>query len=312
MPRVLLISLELKNKGELSPWSGLNRAQEALLIQSTMNFLSQLTGCFSTPADGNPTVAIVEAAYAHHKLNFRYINTEVQPRDLPAAVEGARAMNWAGFHLSAPHKVEVIKHLDGLGESAKLMGAVNCAVLRDGKLIGENTDGKGFLESLQEVSDPVGKVVTILGAGGAARAIAIEVALAGAKSVNIVNRDAQRGKELSKLVKNICDSSYYPWDSNFAVPIESEILVNATTVGMHGNSNASLDIYFDSLNSSMVVADVIINPPQTELLTRATAIGCKTIDGLGMVVNQGVLAIKYWTGVDVDANVMRKKLLEVL
>jgi len=277
-----------------------------------MNFLSQLTGCFSTPADGNPTVAIVEAAYAHHKLNFRYINTEVQPRDLAAAVEGARAMNWAGFHLSAPHKVEVIKHLDGLGESAKLMGAVNCAVLRDGKLIGENTDGKGFLESLQEVSDPVGKVVTILGAGGAARAIAIEVALAGAKSVNIVNRDAQRGKELSKLVKNICDSSYYPWDSNFAVPIESEILVNATTVGMHGNSNASLDIYFDSLNSSMVVADVIINPPQTELLTRATAIGCKTIDGLGMVVNQGVLAIKYWTGVDVDANVMRKKLLEVL
>lgn len=309
---MLLISLELKNKGDWSPWSGLNRAEEALLIQSTMNFLSQLTGCFSTPADGNPTVAIVEAAYAHHKLNFRYINTEVQPRDLPAAVEGARAMNWAGFHLSAPHKVEVIKHLDGLGESAKLMGAVNCAVLRDGKLIGENTDGKGFLESLQEVSDPVGKVVTILGAGGAARAIAIEVALAGAKSVNIVNRDAQRGKELSKLVKNICDSSYYPWDSNFAVPIESEILVNATTVGMHGNSNASLDIYFDSLNSSMVVADVIINPPQTELLTRATAIGCKTIDGLGMVVNQGVLAIKYWTGVDVDANVMRKKLLEVL
>lgn len=309
---MLLISLELKNKGDWSPWSGLNRAEEALLIQSTMNFLSQLTGCFSTPADGNPTVAIVEAAYAHHKLNFRYINTEVQPRDLPAAVEGARAMNWAGFHLSAPHKVEVIKHLDGLGESAKLMGAVNCAVLRDGKLIGENTDGKGFLESLQEVSDPVGKVVTILGAGGAARAIAIEVALAGAKSVNIVNRDAQRGKELSKLVKNICDSSYYPWDSNFAVPIESEILVNATTVGMHGNSNASLDIYFDSLNSSMVVADVIINPPQTELLTRATAIGCKTIDGLGMVVNQGVLAIKYWTGVDVDANVMREKLLEVL
>jgi shikimate dehydrogenase len=277
-----------------------------------MDFLSRLTGCFSTPAHGNPTVAIVEAAYAHHKLNFRYINTEVQPRNLADAVAGARAMNWAGFHLSAPHKVEVIKYLDGLGESAKVMGAVNCAVLRDGNLIGENTDGKGFLESLREVIDPAGKVVTILGAGGAARAIAVEVALAGAKSVNIVNRDAQRGKELSELVKNICDSSYYLWGSNFAVPVETEILVNATTVGMHGNSDASLDIYFDSLNSSMVVADVIINPPQTDFLTRAASIGCKTIDGLGMVVNQGVLAIKYWTGVDVDANVMRKKLLEVL
>jgi shikimate dehydrogenase len=277
-----------------------------------MNFLSQLTGCFSTPADGNPTVAIVEAAYAHHKLNFRYINTEVQPKDLADAVAGARAMNWAGFHLSAPHKVEVIKHLDGLGESAKLMGAVNCAVLRDGKLIGENTDGKGFLESLQDMTDPVGKVVTILGAGGAARAIAVEVALAGAKSVNIVNRDALRGKDLSELVQHICNSSYYPWDSNFAVPIETEILVNATTVGMHGNSDSVLDIYFDSLKSSMVVADVIINPPLTDLLNRANQIGCKTIDGLGMVVNQGVLAIKYWTGVDVDAAVMRKKLLEVL
>jgi len=277
-----------------------------------MNFLSQLTGCFSTPADGNPTVAIVEAAYAHHKLDCRYINTEVQPKDLADAVAGARAMNWAGFHLSAPHKVEVIKHLDGLGESAKLMGAVNCAVLRDGKLIGENTDGKGFLESLQDMTDPVGKVVTILGAGGAARAIAVEVALAGAKSVNIVNRDALRGKDLSDLVQHICDSSYYPWDSNFAVPIETEILVNATTVGMHGNSDSVLDIYFDSLKSSMVVADVIINPPLTDLLNRANQIGCKTIDGLGMVVNQGVLAIKYWTGVDVDAAVMRKKLLEVL
>ena len=277
-----------------------------------MNFLSQLTGCFSTPADGNPTVAIVEAAYAHHKLNYRYINTEVKPEDLANAIAGARAMNWAGFHLSAPHKVEVIKYLDGLGESAKLMGAVNCAVLRDGKLIGENTDGKGFLESLSEVTDPSGKVITVLGAGGAARAIAIEVALAGAKFVNIVNRNAQRGKELSDLVSTVCGSSFYLWDSNFAVPVETEILVNATTVGMHGNSDSELDIFFDSLNSSMVVADVIINPPLTDLLKRASDVGCKTIDGLGMVVNQGVLAIKYWTGVDVDAAVMRKKLLEVL
>jgi shikimate dehydrogenase len=277
-----------------------------------MNFLSQLTGCFSTPADGNPTVAIVEAAYAHHKLDFRYVNTEVQPEDLKNAVAGARAMNWAGFHLSAPHKVEVIKYLDGLGESATVMGAVNCVVLRDGKLIGENTDGKGFLESLREAIDPAGKVVTVLGAGGAARAIAIEVALAGAKSVNIVNRNDARGQELSTLVSSICKSNFYTWDPNFAVPVDTEILVNATTIGMHGNSDSKLDINFDSLNKSMVVADVIINPPLTDLLKHAAQIGCRTIDGLGMVVNQGVLAIKYWTGVDVDAAVMRKKLLEVL
>jgi len=277
-----------------------------------MDFLSQLTGCFSTPADGNPTVAIVEAAYAHHKLNYRYINTEVQPEDLREAVAGARAMNWAGFHLSAPHKVEVIEYLDGLGESAKVMGAVNCAVLRDGKLIGENTDGKGFLKSLREVIDPVGKVVTVLGAGGAARAIAVEMALAGTKRVNIVNRNKDRGECLKVLLSNLCESNFFPWGSNFSVPTDTQILVNATTVGMHGNLDTSLDMDFDSLNASMVVADVIINPPLTELLTRAADLGCKTIDGLGMVVNQGVLAIKYWTGADVDATVMRKKLLEVL
>jgi shikimate dehydrogenase len=277
-----------------------------------MDFLSRLTGCFSTPAHGNPTAAIVEAAYTHHKLNYRYINAEVQPGDLKEAVAGARAMNWAGFHLSAPHKVEVIKYLDGLGVSAKVMGAVNCAVLREGKLIGENTDGKGFLESLREVIDPVAKVVTVLGAGGAARAIAVEMALAGTKRVNIVNQNKDRGEDLKVLLSNQCESYFYPWKSNFSVPTDTQILVNATTVGMHGNPDTSLDINFDSLNTSMVVADVIINPPLTELLMRATDLGCKTIDGLGMVVNQGVLAIKYWTGADVDATVMRKKLLEVL
>jgi len=277
-----------------------------------MDFLSQLTGCFSTPAGGNPTVAIVEAAYAHHKLNYRYFNAEVQPEDLKEAVAGARAMNWAGFHLSSPHKVEVIKYLDGLGESAKVMGAVNCAVLRDGKLIGENTDGKGFLNSLREVINPVGKVVTLLGAGGAARAIAVEMALAGTKRVNIVNRNKDRGEELKVLLSNLCESNFFSWGSNFSVPTDTQILVNATTVGMHGNPDTSLNINLDSLNTSMVVADVIINPPLTELLTRAADLGCKTIDGLGMVVNQGMLAIKYWTGADVDATVMRKKLLEVL
>ena len=277
-----------------------------------MNFLSQLTGCFSTPADGNPTVAIVEAAYAHHKLNFRYINTEVQSKDLGEAIAGARAMNWAGFHLSAPHKVEVIKYLDELGQSAELMGAVNCVVNKNGKLIGENTDGKGFLQSLKQVVNPTGKTVTILGAGGAARAIAVEIALAGAKSVNIVNRDSSRGKDMNQLVSTLCQSNYYSWEPKFNMPPETEILVNATTVGMHGSADSLLDFNFDSLNSSIVVADVIINPPLTELLKRAASVGCKTIDGLGMVVNQGVLAIKYWTGVDVDADVMRKKLLEVL
>src|SRR5438477_416458 len=144
-----------------------------------MNFLSELVGSFAQPAAENPTVAMIEAAFQHHGLNWRYINCEIAPADLADAVRGARAMRWRGFNCSLPHKVAVIQHLDGLGESAAVMGAVNCVVRRGDKLIGENTDGKGFLRSLAAVIDPQGKSVVLFGAGGAARAIAVELALAG-------------------------------------------------------------------------------------------------------------------------------------
>ena len=121
-----------------------------------MNFLSTITGSFAMPAAENPTVAMMDAAYSHHGIDARYINCEVPPEKLADAVRGARAMGWKGFNCSLPHKVTVIQHLDGLGESAAIMEAVNCAVMRDGKLVGENTDGKGFLKSLRGVVDPAG------------------------------------------------------------------------------------------------------------------------------------------------------------
>ena len=126
------------------------------LVRMAGGFKAELTGCFSTPCDDNPTVVMLEAAFRHRGLNWRYINAEVQPAGLAAAVAGARAMGWRGFNLSMPHKVEVIRHLDGLGESAKVIGAVNCVIRRGEKLVGENTDGKGFLSSLEPVRDPRG------------------------------------------------------------------------------------------------------------------------------------------------------------
>ena len=133
------------------------------------NFLHSLVGSMSQGAAGNPTVAMVEAAFRHHGLHWRYVNMEVPHAGLADAVRGARAMGFRGFNLSMPHKVAVIPHLDGLGESASLIGAVNCVVRRGEKFIGENTDGKGFLKSLQEICDPRGKNVVMFGAGGAAR-----------------------------------------------------------------------------------------------------------------------------------------------
>ncbi len=279
-----------------------------------MNFLSKITGSFSTPSAANPTVAMVEAAYKHHGLDFRYLNCEVLPKDLEAAVEGAKAMNWVGFNCSLPHKVEVIKFLDGLGESAELMGAVNCVVQRDDKYIGENTDGKGFLKSLKSIIDPAGKSIAILGAGGAARAIAVELALENASQITIVNRDQSRGKDLVDLInsKTKCKAEFKDWNSKFEVPERIQILVNATSIGMAPDLDAQVNVNTDSLRSDLVVADVIVNPPMTNLLKDAKAKGCQIVDGLGMVINQAVLGIKFWTGEDVDPEVMRKKLLEVL
>jgi shikimate dehydrogenase len=276
------------------------------------NFLSTLVGSFSQGANGNPTVAMIEAAFRHHGLDWRYINCEVPPELLADAVKGARAMGWRGFNLSIPHKVTVIPLLDGLGESASIMGAVNCAVNRGGKFIGENTDGKGFLKSLLEKTDPKGKTIVMFGAGGAARAIGVELALAGAKSITIVNRSASRAGPLVKLLneKTKTNATLADWSSTYAIPPSTDIIVNATSLGL-GNGNQPLDIDVNSLKPGMVVADVIVDPPDTRFLRDAKSQGSTAIDGLGMLINQGVIGVKYWTGMDVDPAAMRRRLEEI-
>ncbi|MEP0320837.1 shikimate dehydrogenase [Bauldia litoralis] len=277
------------------------------------SFLSTLTGSFSTGAAENPTVAMVEAAYRHHGLDIRYINCEVPPDLLGDAVRGARAMGWVGFNCSLPHKVTVIEHLDGLGESAEIMGAVNCAVRRGDQLIGENTDGKGFLKSLMEKIDPRGKSVVMFGAGGAARAIGVELALAGATRIVVVNRGVERGQTLVDLLNTRTEATaeFAAWSGPYAIPDGTDIVVNATSIGLYPDVDGRLDIDLDTLKPGMVVADVIVNPPKTNILRDAEARGCTVVDGLGMLINQGVIGIKYWTGVDADPTVMRDTLTEI-
>ena len=277
------------------------------------NFLHELTGSMSQGAAGNPTVAMVEAAFAHHGLQWRYINMEIAPENLAEAVRGARALGFRGFNCSLPHKVAVIPHLDGLGESAAVMGAVNCVVRRGDQFIGENTDGKGFLKSLASVIDPKGKTVVLFGAGGAARAIAVELALAGVKRITVVNRSESRGVELVRLLQGKLNlaTDLGNWRGDYAVRIGTDVVINATSIGLYdGEARLALDV--NTLQPGMVVADVIFNPPRTRLIRDAEARGCKALDGLGMLVNQGVVGVQYWTGVEPDAAVMRQTLEKVL
>jgi len=279
-------------------------------MAKVLNFKQELTGCFGKPVSENPTQAMIEAAYRHHGLDWRYLTIEVDARDLADAVRGARAMGFVGFNCTIPHKVAVIQHLDGLGESASLMGAVNCVVRRGDKLIGENTDGKGFVESLRTLTDPIGKKVVIFGAGGAARAIGVEVALAGATKVTIVNRSRSRGEELTKLLadKVKVASEFVPWESDYRVPGDVDVLINATSIGLFPDVDARLALDISTLRPGMVVADVIPNPPRTRFVRDAQQAGCKVIDGLGMLVNQGVIGVEYWSGIRPDTTVMRQSL----
>lgn len=277
------------------------------------DFMSILTGSFAKPAAENPTVAVMDAAYAHHGLAARYINCEVGPDALHDAVRGAVAMGFAGFNCSIPNKIEVIQYLDALAPSAQIIGAVNTVVIDDGRLIGHNTDGQGFVESLRTVADPAGKTMVVFGAGGAARAIAVESALAGASRLTIVNRDVHRGEGLATLVTEATSATaeYIRWDHPFAIPAGTDIVVNATSIGLYPDNDARLDLDVATLGYAGVVADVIHNPPVTWLLRDAAAAGCVTLDGRGMLVNQARVNIRLWTGIDADGAVMRAVLDEL-
>lgn len=284
-----------------------------MAMSSTPNFLPQLTGSLSEGAAGNPTVAMIEAAFAHHGLHWRYVNMEVPAHDLSRAVAGARAMGFRGFNCSIPHKVSVIQYLDGLGESASVMGAVNCVVKRGEKFIGENTDGKGFLRSLSALVDPADKNIVILGAGGAARAVAVEIGLAGARKITIVNRSEERGQALAQLLidKMDIDAEFVAWKEHPQIPLGTHVLINATSIGLYQPGQCP-PLDYESLCSETVVADVVFSPPSTLFLQNASARGCQTLDGLGMLVNQGAIAVQYWTGIDPDTRVMQSALRAAL
>ena len=271
------------------------------------NYRAELVGCFGDPVDGNPTGVMEEAAFTACGLNYRYITAKVCAGDLPAAFAGIKAMNFCGINLTMPHKIDIIPLLDGLSASAAIIGAVNTVVNRGGKWIGENSDGKGFVESLRQQGCTLqGKYITILGAGGAARAIGIECALAGAASITIINRSETRGQELVELIRKntSAQARYAPWTPAVRIPKETQVLVNATCIGFDQDRAQAPDIDYTAITTGMYVSDVVFNPVDPLFLQKARAQGAKTISGLGMLAQQGAINFTLWTGKPAPLDVM--------
>ena len=277
------------------------------------NYRAELVGVFGNPVDGNPTGVVEEAGFAAAGLNYRYITCKVDVENLPDAMRGMRATGMKGVNLTMPHKIAVLEHLDGVTEAARIIGAVNTVYLDGDKYIGENTDGKGFVRSVKDADIPLeGKVITILGAGGAAKAIGVECALAGAKKINIINRNAGRGNELVKTItgNTAASAEYFPWEGTADLPADTEILINATCVGLHPDVDAYPDINYDGVKPGMPVCDVVFNPAMPVFLKKAQEKGANVLTGLGMLVNQAALNFEIWTGVSAPRDVMMDALVK--
>ena len=278
------------------------------------NYRAELTGVFGDPVDGNPTGVMEEAAFDKLGLNFRYITMKVTKDDFPDAMKAVKALHMKGVNLTMPHKITVLPYLDELSEAARIIGAVNTiAVREDGSLFGENTDGKGFVQALKNAGETTeGKSVVILGAGGAARAVAVECALAGAEKVTIINRTKERAEELAALIakETPAKSEALAWESGIAIPAGTDILINATSIGLAPESDKKPDIDYDSISPGMVVTDVVFNPAETLFLQAAASHGAKPVNGLGMLACQGALNFTLWTGEEAPLDVMEDKLRE--
>jgi shikimate dehydrogenase len=280
------------------------------------NYKKELVGVLGHPVAENPTVVMQEAAFAALDLNWQYLTIEVLPDDLDDAIKGVRAMQMQGINLTIPHKVAVLPHLDEIAPDALLMGAVNTVRREGNRLIGENTDGKGFLRALQQDAkvDPKSKRIVILGAGGAARAMVVELALAGAAEITIVNRTVSRGQDLVTLVNDKTETTalFVPWQGTYTIPENTDVLVNATSIGLFPDIHAKPDIDYNGISSAMVVCDVIPNPPHTPFLQEAESRGAVTLDGLGMLVYQGAIGFTLWTGQEAPVDVMSSTLKAAL
>ncbi len=281
-----------------------------------MDYKAELVGCFGRPVAENPTGVMQEAAFAAAGLNWRYLTIEVGPENLRDAVQGVRAFGMRGINLTIPHKVAVIEYLDELNEAARLIGAVNTVVNRNGWLVGDNTDGKGFLRGVRTDAgfDPRGKRAVMLGAGGAARAIGTELLLAGAADLLVVNRSVERGETtVGHLRKGTGGPLRFErWDGTFTVPADTDLLVNATSIGLFPNVEAMPDVSLDRAPAKLLVCDAVFNPAVTGLLKLARSKGMPVLDGLSMLVYQGVIGFELWTGQRAPEAVMKKALQEAL
>lgn len=274
---------------------------------------TQIVGLLGHPVQHSQSPTMHNRAFAQKQLNYAYAAFDVAPDKLAEAVAGIRALGLRGVNVTIPHKVMIMPFLDEIDPLAKMIGAVNTVVNDNGRLIGYNTDGAGYVRSLVEETGMhlPNQVVTLLGAGGAARAVAFTLAEKGVKEIRIINRSQEKAALLADHLSSLVSTcTVGPVEGGTAIA-DTTLLINTTSIGMYPHVD-ELPIPVDWLHEGLTVSDLIYNPLDTKLLIHARRTGAKTHSGIGMFVNQGALAFELWTGERAPADSMREVVLNQL
>ena len=269
---------------------------------------TRVCGVIGNPIEHTLSPIMYNAAFKAFKLDFAFLAFKVKAADVEKAVSGMRALGIHGLNVTMPHKSAVINYLDEVDQAAKAIGSVNTILNKDGRLFGFNTDGVGALQALRENGvEPRGKKVLLLGAGGAARAIAYTLARE-ADELVILNRTAKQAAELANLLKQTFDRKVVAdtLSSNAIKDTlqDSDVLINATSVGMKPNANQT-PVAFEWLRPDLAVMDIVYNPVETKLAKDAKAAGAKVVSGFEMLIYQGAASFEIWTGHSAPVEVMR-------
>ena len=277
---------------------------------------TRIVGVIGDPVQHSRSPQMHNAAIVERKLDYVYVPFHVRSGELREAIEGFKALNVLGVNVTIPHKQTVMPILDDVSHEATLIGAANTLIFCDGRVSGDNTDAQGFLRAMTEegIDIPVGGSAVVLGAGGAARAVVVALALSGLDLITIANRTEWKAIQFEKDLATISETEISAVDLasnqlNSAIR-SADLLVNTTSVGMQETDQLLIDP--DSLNPGTIVYEIVYTPPETPLLRVAREKGCQTIGGIGMLVHQGAIAFEKWIGIVPNVETMRIALEQAL
>lgn len=278
---------------------------------------TRLVGLIGSPVTYSGSPAVHNAVFEKMGYDFAFVPFDVKPENLEAAVRGMEALGFLGYNVTAPYKSAVVPYLHEISRVAEIMGAVNIVVVQNGRSLGDNADGAAFMRNLVLNGVNVrGKKITVLGAGGAACAIAVQAALDGVAEIDVFNRQEKYQQSGYELVERLhsyseCAISLYSlsdMERLRASVAESALVVNATSVGYPDDPGCLLDA--DMLRPELIVSDLVYNPRETELIKLARSQGCKTVDGAGFFVQQAAIAERLWFGREMPVDFVMETFFE--